>query len=57
MQEALFEDFAHVAALTTQMTEAEIGEWLAQRRQHLAEGRSHLRIGHVDVFARPTGNR
>lgn len=57
IQEALFEGFAEVAAVTTQMTAVEIGGWLAQRRQHLAAGRSHLRIGHVDMFARPTGNR
>jgi hypothetical protein len=57
IQEALFEGYAEVAALTTQMTAAEIGSWLAQRRYHLAEGRSHLRIGHVDMFAWPTGKR
>jgi hypothetical protein len=57
IQQALFEGFADVGALTTQMTSAENGEWLAQRRHHLDEGRSHLRIGHVDIFARPTGNR
>jgi hypothetical protein len=57
IQEALFESYANVAALTTQMTAAEIGEWLSQRRQHLAEGRSHLRIGHVDIFARPIAIR
>jgi hypothetical protein len=57
IQDALFEDFANVAALTTQMTEAEVRGWLAQRRQHLAAGRSYLRIGHIDLFARPTTNR
>ena len=29
----------------------------AQRRKYLAGGRSHLRIGHVDIFARPTAIR
>jgi hypothetical protein len=57
IQESLFEGYAEVAALTTQMTAAEVGSWLAQRRHHLAEGRSHLRIGHIDLFARPTANR
>ena len=57
IQAELFEGWAEVAALTTQMTAAEISGWLAQRRKYLAEGRSHLRIGHVDIFARPTGRR
>jgi len=34
-----------------------VAEWLAERRDHLAAGRSHMRVGHVDVFARPTGRR
>jgi hypothetical protein len=34
-----------------------VARWLAQRRAFLADGRSHLRVGHVDVFARPIGRR
>jgi SAM-dependent methyltransferase len=57
MQDALFAGWAEVAALTTQLTSDEINGWLAQRRSVLAEGRSHLRVGHVDIFARPIGTR
>ena len=57
IQNALFAGWAELAALTTTMTASEIAEWLAQRRAALAQGRSHLRIGHVDIFARPIGRR
>jgi SAM-dependent methyltransferase len=32
-------------------------EWLIERRDHVAAGRSHMRVGHVDFFATPTGRR
>ncbi len=57
IQDALFTGFAEVAAITTQMTAAEIAGWLALRRSHLAKGCSRLRVGHVDIFARPIGSR
>jgi SAM-dependent methyltransferase len=57
MQDALFAGWAEVAALTTRLSSDEIDGWLARRRADLAEGRSHLRVGHVDVFARPIGTR
>ena len=31
--------------------------WLARRRDHIAAGRSAVRVGHVDFFAQPTGTR
>ncbi len=31
--------------------------WLARRRDAVAAGRSSIRVGHVDFFARPTGTR
>lgn len=34
---------------------AEIAAWLTRRRDLVAAGRSRIRVGHVDVFARPTG--
>jgi len=43
--------------LTMAMPADAIAQWLAQRRAFLAAGRSQLRIGHVDVFARPIGRR
>ncbi len=35
----------------------EIAAWLTRRRAHLAAGRSSIRVGHVDFFARPMGTR
>jgi SAM-dependent methyltransferase len=34
-----------------------LAEWQDERRHLVAAGRSHMRIGHVDLFARPTGRR
>jgi hypothetical protein len=36
---------------------AEIIDWLKRRRGLIAAGRSSLRVGHVDLLARPTGTR
>jgi hypothetical protein len=46
-----------LAALITTLSAEEIAQWLAQRRAHLAQGRATLRVGHVDIFARPSGMR
>ena len=35
----------------------EIVGWLTRRRDHVAAGRATLRVGHVDIFARPIGTR
>jgi hypothetical protein len=57
IQDALFAGWADVGRLTTGRSEAVIAGWLAERRGHLAAGRSRLRIGHVDIFARPIATR
>jgi SAM-dependent methyltransferase len=57
IQGELFAGWAALAPLTTSLSDDEIARWLAQRRAHLAQGRSRLRIGHVDVFARLIGAR
>jgi hypothetical protein len=48
-------------ALATQeiegMSATNIASWLAQRLEFIEAGRSRLRVGHVDVFARPTVRR
>ena len=31
--------------------------WLAERRAHVAAGRSEMRVGHLDFFAAPIGTR
>lgn len=36
---------------------AETVDWLTRRREVVAAGRSSIRVGHVDVFARPIGIR
>jgi hypothetical protein len=36
---------------------AEVVEWLTRRRRAVADGRSSLRVGHVDLFACPIGRR
>jgi hypothetical protein len=55
MQEALFAGWADVGAL--RLPDAVIAPWLNRRRFELAAGRSRIRIGHVDIFARPIGIR
>jgi hypothetical protein len=57
IQDTLFAGWAELGLLTTTMTADEIARWLTQRRAHLAQGRSRLRIGHLDLFARPIGTR
>jgi SAM-dependent methyltransferase len=57
IQDELFAGWAGLADETTTMSEDEIARWLGQRRAYLAQGRSRLRVGHVDIFARPTGMR
>jgi SAM-dependent methyltransferase len=36
---------------------AVISQWLGERRDHVAAGRSQMRVGHIDFFATPTGRR
>jgi hypothetical protein len=57
MQDAVLAGWADPARLATSLSTAEIAGWLSRRRQHLAAGRSILRVGHLDIFARPIGTR
>jgi SAM-dependent methyltransferase len=34
-----------------------LDEWLRERRDHVTAGRSQMRVGHIDFFAKPTGRR
>jgi hypothetical protein len=48
------------AVAAREIGDATIGDivnWLARRRDHIAAGRSSMRVGHVDFFARPTTTR
>jgi len=57
IQEALFSALAQVDVRTTALSAAAVTDWLARRRAALSAGRSRLRIGHLDIFARPMGSR
>ena len=48
------------AVAAREIGESSIGDiigWLARRRDHIAAGRSSMRVGHVDFFARPIATR
>lgn len=49
--------WAHAAREIGEVPLNDVIEWLTRRRDHVAAGRSSIRVGHVDLFARPTGNR
>lgn len=57
IQEALLTAWAEVAVLTTALSPDAIAQWLARRRAFLAQGCSTLRVGHIDLFAHPSGAR
>jgi hypothetical protein len=56
-QMEIFAGWASAARETGGVTLADTVEWLTFRRDAAAAGRSSLRVGHVDIFARPTGTR
>jgi hypothetical protein len=45
------------AARETGLSLPEVADWLARRRGLVTAGRSSIRVGHVDFFARPTDTR
>lgn len=53
LQAALLEGFAGAALELEPGQEAEIRDWTARRRGHLEAGTSRLRVGHLDLLARP----
>jgi hypothetical protein len=57
IQEALFAGWAELGMQSTSLSCDLVSAWLDRRRSHLADGRSSLRVGHVDIFARPMGAR
>jgi hypothetical protein len=57
IQDALFAGWADVAATSAPLSGSAINAWLARRRAHLAQGRSSLQVGHLDIFARPIAMR
>ncbi|HKN11349.1 MAG TPA: class I SAM-dependent methyltransferase, partial [Pseudomonadota bacterium] len=57
IQEALFAGWAEAETTSAALSSERVSAWLARRRSYLAAGRSRLRVGHVDIFARPMGAR
>lgn len=48
---------ARAAAEIGGIASGDVAQWKTRRKIMLAAQRSHLRVGHVDFFARPTGRR
>lgn len=57
MQSAVLTQWAQTAQAVGGIDTREIAEWFARRREFVAKGVSKIRIGHRDVFARPTQTR
>jgi SAM-dependent methyltransferase len=57
IQTGIFSGWASAARETGNLPLAGVVEWLTFRRDAVAAGRSSLRVGHVDFFARPTTTR
>ena len=53
----IFAGWASAARDMPSVAQADTVEWLTFRRDEVDSGRSSLRVGHVDFFARPTGSR
>jgi hypothetical protein len=53
IQDALLAGWAEVGEASAALAPGLIPAWLRRRRSHLAQGHSSLRVGHVDIFARP----
>jgi hypothetical protein len=57
IQQAVIDGWAVAAHELGDLPSAEIAAWLARRRVLVGAGRSTMRVGHVDVFARPISTR
>jgi|SRR5665213_64904 len=53
----IFSGWATAARETGDIALADTVQWLIFRRDEVTAGRSSLRVGHVDIFTRPTGTR
>jgi SAM-dependent methyltransferase len=56
-QMELFSGWASAARELGGLSLTDTVEWLTWRRDAAAAGRSSVRVGHVDIFAQPTGTR
>jgi hypothetical protein len=57
IQELLFAGWAELHASREPARADAAAAWLSRRRSHLLQGRSRLRVGHLDIFARPISMR
>jgi hypothetical protein len=57
IQEVIFAGWSEIAAAGPRLGCDVVAGWLARRRAHLGDGCSRLRVGHTDIFARPTATR
>jgi hypothetical protein len=57
MQNEILSGWAAASREAGDIPLADIVGWLTRRRDAVAAGRSSIRVGHVDIFARPTGTR
>jgi hypothetical protein len=56
-QAALIAAWSVAASEIADIKSAEIAAWVTRRGALIAAGRSRMRVGHVDLFAQPTGRR
>jgi hypothetical protein len=57
MQIEMLSGWAVAAQAIGDIAELELAAWLKRRRDFVAAGRSSIRVGHTDLFARPTATR
>jgi hypothetical protein len=57
IQEAILAGWATAAGELGDVPLERIAAWFTRRRELIADGRASLRVGHIDVFATPTGMR
>ena len=57
MQMQMLTGWASAARETGRLSLADTVAWLTRRREAVAAGRSSIRVGHIDAFARPIGTR
>jgi hypothetical protein len=57
IQTEVLAGWATAARETGELDVGDIAGWLVRRRDLVAAGRATMRVGHVDVFARPIGTR
>ena len=57
IQMEIFAGWASAAREMSDLALADTVGWLTRRRDAVTAGRSSIRVGHVDIFARPMGTR